>query len=570
MRYPTINPWLAGLCLPLLMSGCWHKPVHVEVESGKIHVHRVKTSEAEFYWHSDVKRRAQMFALLLRGVNLLENLTPTAATSTTREYLSFHRIGHLCVRTIARAKTGETVADFWVFVTCGHTGDSRPIYHRESLIVTATGGHQFVIDAPPPNSPIAHGQGLPIRHFRFDCSTGRPAAAQIFADLRGADRKNLPPFAGTSPGVPWWVKDPDMACAKITAHESRNYDPFEQSYYTPTFPAMTGGQQQFGAYLISPEMNSNGYRLSSWRAQLYQEGCRPCHFLHPDGSRVTEDDYPGTVLTSSGWIHERSRGSYWIKHTYPSSHWRDKGARDKSGRAWTFWDAQHWSLNALCQVHHVYDDPGLRMLLGDLAEGWLWSNPVNDRGTTHHLVSKSARARGRVLESGCALAQVLTGDVRTRILQRLDDLLALQIAEFKRCLSANESPIIYRSTGASVWEHGLWVKGLLAAAMTLDGREDEIRAIGAYVGRWVLSGFKQYSGRWYIPYRIQTNGSYSSSPSKQLSLWCLPALELLDRFDRSILSRQEQAKLDTIFAEFYADPPLNGGYGDQMKWRLFR
>tara|TARA_R110002020_G_C16258281_1_gene770295 strand:+ start:770 stop:1855 length:1086 start_codon:yes stop_codon:yes gene_type:complete len=361
-----------------------------------------------------------------------------------------------------------------------------------------------------------------------------------------------------------------MICAKIAAHESRSYDPFEQSYYVPAFPGMTGGQQQFGAYMVLPEVNSNGYRLGSWRSQLYQEGCRPAHFLHPDGSRVTEDDYPETVLTSSGWIHERSRGDYWIKHTYPSSPWRDKGARDPSGRAWTYWDSQHWSLNALCQVYHVYQDPGLRLLLGDLAEGWLWSNPVTDKGTTHHHVPGSARARGRVLESGCALAQVLEGDVRDRILKRLDALLAKQLEEFRRCLSTNESPIIYRSTGASVWEHGLWVKGLLAASLTLTTKKAEIHAMGAYIGRWVLGGFKRYGTRWYVPYRIQANGSYSSSPSKQLSLWCLPAIELLNRFERSNLNQQQQSKIDQIFSEFWADPPLNGGYGDQMKWRLFR
>ena len=561
------------LALPLiaLSAGCWHKPLEIDIDDRKVRVARVKTSEAEFYWHKDVERRAEVFTLSLRGANLLENLTPTVATSTTREYLSFHRIGHICVRTIARARSGETCADFWVYVTYGHTGDPRPVYHREPLTVVASGGYQITLDAPPPNSPIAHGQGLPIRHFRFDCSTGKPAKTQIFSDLRAVDRGTLPPFVGEAPGTPWWVKDPDVACASIAMRESCVYAPFEQSYYVPAFPGMTGGQQQFGVFQVLPEINSNGYRLGSWRSQLYQEGCRPAHFLHPDGSRVTEDDYPLTVLTSSGWIHERSDGKYWIQHTHPSSPWKDKGACDPtSGRAWTFWDSQHWSLNAMCQVYHVYQDPGLRLLLGDLAEGWLWANPVTDKGTTHHHVASSARARGRVLESGCALAQVLKGDIRSRIIRRLEGILSIQMAEFRRCLDASEPPIVYRSTGASVWEHGLWVKGLLAASLTLTTRKAEIHAMGAYIGRWVLDGFKRYSGRWYVPYRIQANGSYSSTPSKKLSLWCLPAVELLNRFERPNLSRQHQVKIDQILSEFWADPPMNGGYGDQMKWRLLR
>jgi len=564
----------AALCLVILLAGCWHKPVHIKVKSGKvdIHLHRVKTSNAQFYWHKDVENRAKTFQLILNGANLLEGLRTTSSTYRHREFFSFHRDRHICVRTIARAESGKTYADFWCHVSYGHTGDSRPIYQREQLVIVASGGHTIALDEPQSgNLPIAHGQGLPVRHFRFDCTTGQPVKTSFFYDIPEDVKANLSPFIGDTPLSPWWVKDPDLACAALAMAETKHYEPFAQTKYTPTFPGMTGGQQQFGAYLVLPELNSNGYRLGSWRAQLYQEGCRPAHFLHPDGSRVTEDDYPDTVLTSSGWIHERSRGSYWIKHTHPSSHWRDKGARDKSGRAWSYWDAQHWSLNAICQVFQVYgQDPGLRLLIEDLAEGWLWSNPVTNKGTTHHHGPGSARGRGRVLESGCALAQVLDGQIRQRLMNRIEALAVLQLDEFRARIMANMSPIVFKSGEASVWQHGLWVKGLFAASATIDTHKQELHTMAAYLSRWVLDGFKQYGGRWYIPYLINVNGSYSSKPSKQLSWWCLPAIELLNVFELDKLTKIQQTKVKEILAELWADPPINNGYGDQSKWRLFR
>ena len=560
-------------CLAVVVlgfSGCWKKPLKIDVSSGRISKNRVGISDSEFYWHNDVRRRAELFSLELKGVNLLENLRETKSLSRLKEFRSFHRIGHLCVRTIARAYSGTSIADFWVFVTFGHSGDSRPTFERERLSISVTGGNVILLDSPATGGlPVAHGQGLPIKHFRFNCTSGLQESTELFADLDAAKRSSLLPFFTELPRPPWWIRDPDLACAKIAADENRHYPPFEQSKYVPAFPGMSGKQQQFGVYMLLPELTSNGYRLGSWRSQLYQEGCRPCHFLHPDGSRVTEDDYPETVLTSSGWIHERSRGSYWIKHTHPSSHWKDKGARTSSGTAWSFYDAQHWAVNALCQAT-FYDDPGLDMLVEDLAEGWLWANPVTDCGTTHHTVPKSARARGRVLESGCSIAFALEGDVRERVTARVEALLQIQIDEFKRCIAANESPLVSRKDGLSVWEHGLWVKGLFATLNLLPHRRDEIHAMGSVVCDWILDGFKDFGGRWYVPYVIQPNGSWTGSACKELSTWCLPAIQLIDRFDRPRLSVARGRKITEILDQFANDPaPPKLGWPDLSKWWLF-
>ena len=129
-----------ALVLVALLSGCWHKPVHIDLKRGKVEVKRVKITDSEFHWHSDVERRSAVFALFVRNVNLLEDLKETRSTSALKEFQSFHRLDHVCIRTIARAYSGCSLADFWVFVTYGHTGDSTPIYVREPLRIDVTGG----------------------------------------------------------------------------------------------------------------------------------------------------------------------------------------------------------------------------------------------------------------------------------------------------------------------------------------------------------------------------------------------------------------------------------------------
>jgi len=565
------------LALPVvaLLAGCWNKPVHVDIRSGKVCIKRVKISDSEFHWHSDVERRSHSFGLFVRSVNLLEGLTETFSTSQVREFRSFHRLDEICIRTIARAYSGNSSAEFWVHVVYGHSGDSRPTYVREPLRIDVTGGGVIHLDRPAAGMPIAHGQGLPIKHFRFNCTTGGQESPAFYLDIGDRKAKGLPPFWSELPAIPWWIPDPHIACANVAVSERKRYENFEQTKYTPAFPAMTGGQHQFGVYQCLPEMHSDGYRLGSWKAQLYQEGCRPAHFLHPDGSRVTEDDYPLTVLTSSGWIHERSDGKYWIKHTNPSAHWKDKGAATPGGTTWRFWDSQHWSVNALVQAHYLYQvdgvpDPGLDLLLRDLAEGWLWSNPVIDKGTTHHHVPGSARARGRILESGCALAAVLDGDIKERLIKRVEALLDIQLQEFRRCLAANESPLVSRKDGIAPWEHGLWVKGLYAATILLPHRTAEISEAGAHIARWVLGSFKEYDGKLYIPYVIKPSGKWGKDPSKQLTLWCLPAVQLLHRFGRTHLTQLENRKVSRILDQFATEaPPPSGGWTSALKWTLF-
>ena len=527
--------------------------------------------DSNFGWHRDVVNNLDTFQLRIKGKDILQGAVEThKSTSVMREYKAFCRIDHICIRSVIRAHAQSPVVDFWTYVTFGHSEDNTPIYVREKLLIDVTGGDTISLDSPPsPGMPVAHGQGLPMMHYRFDFSKGTLVDCETFKHLKDKIGKPVPPFYTPLPKPPRWISDLKHTCKELADKESKFYAPFEETKYTPAFPGRTGGQNQFGIYQVLPELYSDGYRLGSWRNQLYQEGCRPAHFLHPDGTRVTEDDYPDTVLASSGWIHERSKGKGWIKHTNPSAPWKDYGAKTSQGTRWRFWDSQHWSLNALCQVYHVYEDPGLEMLIEDLAEGWLWANPVVNKGTTDHIPG-AARARGRATEAGCVLSWVLTGDIKRRVAKRVWDMFQLQYDDFTSKLNSHQTPLVSRRDGYSVWEHGLWVKGLAAMFATLPGEESKIHTMGTYISKWILEGFKDFNGKYYIPYVINPNGSWKNSPSKGLSVWCVPAMQLLCKFESSILNGDQFKKVQNIVSQF-ADKtcPRGNGWADSCKWDLY-
>jgi hypothetical protein len=527
--------------------------------------------DSNFGWHRDVVNNLDTFQLRVKGKDILQGAVETSkSTSVMREYKAFCRIDHICIRSVIRAHAQSPVVDFWTYVTFGHSGDDTPIYVREKLLIDVTGGDTISLDSPAsPGMPVAHGQGLPMMHYRFDFSKGILVDCETFKPLKDKIGKPVPPFYTPIPKPPRWISDLKSTCKELADKESKSYAPFEQTKYTPAFPGRTGSQDQFGIYQVLPELYSDGYRLGSWRNQLYQEGCRPAHFLHPDGTRVTEDDYPDTVLASSGWIHERSKGKGWIKHTNPSAPWKDEGAKTSQGTRWRFWDSQHWSLNALCQVYYVYEDPGLEMLIEDLAEGWLWANPVVNKGTTDHIPG-SARARGRATEAGCVLSWVLTGDLKRRVAKRVWDMFQLQYDDFTSKLNSHQTPLVSRKDGYSVWEHGLWVKGLAAMFATLPGEESKIHTMGTYISKWILEGFKDFNGKYYIPYVINPNGSWKNSPSKGLSVWCAPAMQLLCKFESSILNGDQFKKVQNIVSQF-ADKscPRGNGWADSCKWDLY-
>lgn len=509
-------------------------------------------------------------------INFSETTTQKQKERLEKEFKGCYQLDHRIIRLVARIYDNEPVVDYWVHVNYGHTEDSNPIYTREHTLLNLPNGLSKTLDNPNPRGkPVAHGQGLPVCFFAWDFTQGNFSDVNTrFKKLNFTSESFLPPFsfkAGTFPELPEWIEDSALACLDIAQSESGFTPPFEETKYTPAYPGMTGDQAQFGAYHLLPEFYSDGYRYSSWRDQLYHEGCRPGRFLNKDATRATEEQWPDTVLHSNGWFHEHSRGSHWIEHTSKNEPWKDKGARTKDGNIWTFWDDQHWSLNALAQFATAYDDPGAKMLMEDVAEGWLWSNPAENKGTSHHKPG-AARARGRVLEAGTAIFHSVEGEQRDRVGVRVNKRFENQYKPFNVAIESNASPIIGRKDGYAVWEHALWVKGLVAAYSILtDENKQKCIEMTEYISKWVLGGFKRYEDGWYIPYIIDYEGNYSTTPSKGLSRWCFPCIQVLNKYFQSGLSPEVTDKLSQIMEQMSNDkyPPYGGGWPDSTRWKLF-
>ena len=71
------------------------------------------------------------FEVLVRGQNIIQNVVLKSEDATQKTFYSFNRSDYFCIRTIVRAYVGKTYLDFWVYVTMGHTQETRPILPRE-------------------------------------------------------------------------------------------------------------------------------------------------------------------------------------------------------------------------------------------------------------------------------------------------------------------------------------------------------------------------------------------------------------------------------------------------------
>lgn len=508
------------------------------------------------------------FEVLVRGQNIIQNVVLKSEDATQKTFYSFNRSDYFCIRTIVRAYVGKSYLDFWVYVTMGHTQETRPILPREYLDLRITGGTVVVLDDPPVGASVYHGQGLPMKHFRYNLITQSLDKPESVVLIQKQD--TIAPWFTPSMPHPW-IRDYVRALYDVRRKDDKTYDNFEASRYTPRFPGKTGLQDQFGTYILKPEIYAGMVWMDPWRKQLYQEGCRPGHHLHPDGRRVTDMEYP--KLVGGAPAFHGLAGKSWINYTDPRNTWRDVPHITPK---WSGWDSQHWSLNALCQTYILTKDPGLEMLLEDLVETWMFCNPVVEKGTTHHIPG-SARGKGRVIEAGCSLAWALK-DKRYRYLRirdRVKKLLQLQINMWHDERNSGKTGLYVRNNELSIWQHALWVKGL-AAGYTLVANDNpamrkDLTDMGLYITKWILKNFVWWGNKWGIPYTVDINGKYNStSPSLTLSRWCLPALELLSQADPGMLSSEDIKKLGYIFNQFIPGPiPPSGGWSpDNYKWRM--
>ena len=559
----------------LLLVGC-SSPKSADLN--KKHYNTLAAATAvgnEFVLHSSIIEDLPGFKVTVKGKDVLTGLRRTRLNNTILELESFTTDRHICIRTVVWVWNNKPEVDFWVYVTYGHTQSPTPIYTREEVPVEVTNSDMVLplsIDAPGIGLRIGHGQGLPIKHFRYSFVTdfwGKWPSAQYTLPQNPS---NMAPFF-TMPAKPPWITDIILALDKARRPENVSYEPFHQSKYVPSFPGQTGDQDVFGVFNILPEAHSGVISLPIWRKQLYQEGCRPAHFLHPNGTIVTDEHYPLLVLSSNGWFHEHSKGTSWIDHTDPRSPWKDKFNVDQNGTQWHHWDDEHWALGPICQVYRLTGDPGLRMLIDHLVESWMFSTPVVGKGTTHHK-GGAARAMGREIQAGVELFWSVDNiETKKRLQARVEAMLRIQVNEWYERVRQHGTGIKGRVDGYAPWEHGLWAKGLLSAIPIIKDPDlkTKIQTITFYVSKWILmTGFKNYSGDWWTPYVIAYDGSYPKSPSKGLTKWCLAPLQGLNAYARHLLLDEEKARLDQILKQKITDATGEPNTWDDLsRWRLF-
>ena len=554
---------LSGVVLSLLVACSTPEP-QPQLKTFKSQL--AQTQDVGFVLHPEIIKDLGALKIEVKSLNLLSNMS-SKDLGQTIEFRSFQRKDHLCVRFIGRVYSNSPVVDFWVHVVYGHTGTDVVTFPREALSVAIRNGEQLssvVLDAPEQDDLIGHGQGLALRHFRYSFKEDKQLEDKQIQDVTV---KTIAPWF-TPCETSHWLK-PENAyddLVKLRSGDDVDYPALDKSRFVPAFPGKTGGQAQFGVYGVLPEMKAGKILTYIWRKQLYQEGARVGHFLSPDGKRINDSDPRYNQLILGAGPHSHSRG-YRDQAWFKPQGW-DWMGKTPDGTKWRVWDDQHWSITLMCQVYILTQDPGLELLLGDLAETLMFNNPAINKGTTHNIPG-AARARGRVVESASALYYALPNpDVKQRLKQRINDLVRLQLAAWEA------DGLVTRPDGISIWEHGLWVKGLAAAYGILETDNDRIRTYVAAMGiaKFVLGGFKDWNGSWGIPYTISPDRkTWSSSPSYGLSDWCIPSLQLLDVFGRGLLSADEKVKLTGILKQYVTErkPAPSGAYDDSFRWRIF-
>ena len=543
-------------------------------------------TQKSFELHPAIVSDIPNFSLTLAGHNILSNLKQRHAGNKLIEFRAFNVGGCLSARTIARVYSGKPYVDFWVYVIYGHTSCPTPIFTRVPLSVEIKNGTNLeliVLDAPEPGKHIGHGQGLPLKFFRYDFSTDKGIEPSLYQDIGAQTAQQMAPFF-LKPKAPW-ITDPVKALEEARKnYRFRQYKAFNFTDYCIPGPGMSGDQSVFGVNHLLPEIYAGKISLPMWRALLYNEGCRPGHFVHTNGDIVQEEDYPTLVMDSGGWFNFKCWGyPSWIKHTIPGEPWHDKMAESEKFGTWNFWDHEHWALSPLCQVYRMTGDPGLELLIEHIAETFFFTTPVEAKGTTHHMGSGAPRAKGRQIQACAELYySVHDQDLKKRLQDRLNALVRIQINEWDFNVANNKGfpgtpgVVGHRDAwdGYRPWEHGLWVKGIMAALPLMDAdNQARMREIGFEVSKWILNkGFVWYTDHWGTPPFLPYDGGPPNAEMGGLTRWCMPSMEILNAYGKNFLTQSEKTKLTQILDHHIKNYPKTINKWDMhnfSRWLIF-
>ena len=487
------------------------------------------------------------------NVNLLANLVPEITLPEYVQYRSSHKVGDVHYLLTASAWNLDPVIELTILPVFGDTGTSAPQVNIPDLHVSTPDRHGFRLFAPTSRNPAA-AQGQCMRPTRLQWNLESGEIAQQFTD----------------------VKD------------------FESTEHAWSQQNKTG----VGGY-FSFDHHAERNPLSYWHREV--DGCasQPAHYLNPDGSIAVDEEFPGLILSASGWAEEHCDGFrtvYWIQHTQ-SPIWRDRGALDQFGQHWTNGDFEHLSWDALAQAYLAHRDAVHGQLLEFKAETYRFMIPHKKEGTPHD-EPRAGRARARIVKTAvnlwCALQAMarqpgLVAERKAQIERRaamlLDRLLTrirAQVAAWKRQELEREDPWILtgKSGGPRYYspgEHALYASSLamLADTMASFGLEElpELRWIRQRVTAWVVDQFAlveegEWSEAqialdaigdgpgmsWELPYTVSPDGERSGPSSGWI--FAVEAIRLatidIERGLDAYLSEAQRAKVFDIWPNLFS------------------
>lgn len=472
--------------------------------------------------------------LHFNGINLLAPLKPEILTKGHIEYRSTVFSGNYVVKLIVTAYRHDPVLHFALLPIIGSMHNSEPELPHDVI--------EIQVGFLPP--------------IVISGSEVKPAQGQCLNPIRIT-----------------------YDCERMT----RSYTAFPNFHSTRHVVASTN-RTGVGAY-FSIDHHAGDYTLKYWRDQVDACAAQPMHFIKPDGNILTEEDVPNLVF-GSAWPNEHSDGfetEYWIKHA--SEPWRDKGARDQHGSAFSIPDHNHLSFDPLCQAYMAHHDPMHGLMVEFKTETYLLVVPPadNGKGTTSDQPG-SGRARARIVKTAMNLWYALmvhasrdglVVERRRLILQRADRIvkrmasrLTRSIVDLKASIDRGEwiiggksgKPPIY-----SVQEHALFAgtlsmmeKGLKALGLPGPG---EISGMRWLISKWVLSMFARYDtdskewdtegDGWAIPYTIDVASGVPSGPTT--GGWIF-TVEMLAAMPTAPLPKEDREKLASIRQDYLLRP----------------
>lgn len=300
----------------------------------------------------------------------------------------------------------------------------------------------------------------------------------------------------------------------------------QTSDYVPHDGNSTGGNWAYMQHTTPLD----DHPLPWWREQLYPHARYGGRWTHPDGSHVTEGDYPKAV----GSFHWHRDTPTWIVYPNPREPWRSRGDMRAA-------DDQHFSVyDALFEACEKWPhDSGFRWEAIFAVHRTLFQHPGHDKGT-FSWDPGSSRARGRLLKCMAKAVRAMLAigdrDLALMIARRLAERLNNQVAEFRGDVIAGRAPMPrfwpkggYKVDGVQVpypahttphaaHEVGVWVWGLDHVCRLLDDLGvDYLRAEVGYMFRtlsdFCLRSFHLTDTGVDLPYVVFADGSHPHSGS---------------------------------------------------------